>query len=65
MSAAQRINQVVTLTSSSNKYLSYPVKGLIEDAEIGVGGQVIWATFRIERDGKLGCPVIVKNFTLA
>lgn len=66
MAAATRINQEVTLISSSNTSLKYPVLGVVEDAEMGVDGTAIWATFRVrENNGQLGAPVVIRNFATA
>lgn len=63
---AQAVNQKVVLVSSSNKYLTYPVKGLIEDAELACDGSMIWATFRVDRaDGRPSCPVIIREIKTA
>lgn len=62
MSAAVTLNQSVTLVSSDNIYLKYPVKGVIEIAEIGVDGKPIWATFRAQREGSIAPPVVIRNY---
>lgn len=65
MSAAIRLNKTVTLVSSDNPYLKYPVKGVIETAEIGVDGKPIWATFRRDKEDGGGGPVVIKNYVVA
>lgn len=64
MSAAVRVNRVVTLMGSDNKYLKYPLSGVIEYAEFGTSGQIIWATFRAGAARNLSHPVVIKNFTV-
>lgn len=61
-----RINKECCLLSSSNTYLPYPVDGILETAEIGSDGQILWATFRAKQNGWLGgsgygCPAVVRH----
>lgn len=66
MAAAVRLNKEVTLTGSTNTRLSYPVDGVIEDAEVGGDGIAIWAIFRVRhQDGGLSAPVVIRHFTTA
>lgn len=54
----QRLNCPCVIRNSSNSSLDYPCAGIIEDAEFGIGGQLIWASFRVNGQG---CPVIVRD----
>lgn len=62
MAAAVKLNRTVTLLSSSNTYLQYPVTGTLEMAEFGTDGSMIWATFRANGTGG---PVDIRNIVIA
>lgn len=59
----QTISKPVTLVASSNKFLQYPVAGVLETAEFGVDGQIIWATFRQNKPN--ACAVMVRQIETA
>lgn len=52
----------VTLQSSDNEYLRYPVDGVIRICEQGTSLTISQAVFhRFNDDGSLGAPVTVRN----
>ena len=52
----------VTLTSSDNRYLSYPCKGWLELFELGSDGSVIIGVWRGRKeDGSVAAPVEVRD----
>jgi hypothetical protein len=53
----------VTLTNSSNKFLTYPCNGKLELFEIGINGRITLGVWRgVKDDGSLvGGPVEVRN----
>lgn len=52
----------VTLESSDNGYLTYPVKGVIQAIEQGMNLTLVHAVFQVlNDDGTLSAKVVVKN----
>lgn len=54
----------VTLMASDNQYLTYPVRGVIRFSEQGTDLGIRSAVFhRMDEDGRLGPPVVVRKPT--